>query len=186
MIAKCLLVILVTYSTFAAAQVCSILSPPIVDTAEEIAEKGVMLKGRIVQSFDLATETPEIIEVEQVYVGDEFPKAYVIYRPRSEFEAVRKFRDQQKRGAPPPPCEPFFNHKVENGQMLDRLVLMPAPAERDQAATGRWVFHRWNGNVSREQGLDMLLQSANRRGRLRSRPSKLDAENCRECAPANP
>lgn len=181
------ILLIISLTAFAAppAHGCTILSPPAATIAEEVAATGVLIKGRIVQAFDPYRETPEIIEADEIYVGESNPRTYVIYRRNSEFEESRRFREQPRTGnRPAAACGHFFDHKTKVGEVLDRLVLMPAPATSDSAARGRWVFHFWNGSVSRERGLDLLIEAADRQQRLLSRPPKDSLENCRQCAPA--
>jgi hypothetical protein len=171
----------------ATVRACSLIPPPVAATAQEVAADGVLIRGRLIQAFDPDSEKPEIIAVDEIYVGSGNPAAYVIFRPKSEFERVRKHREPRKKGdGPLIACGPFFDHKIKVGEIFDRLVLMPAPSASDPAARGRWVFHFWDGHVTQGQGFDMLLEAAEQRERLRSRPRrKYASEGCLRCAPAN-
>jgi len=168
-----------------AVRACTLSVPPVATTADEIGAKGVLIKGKLIQAFDPDKETVEIIEAQEVYVGSDRPKTYVIYRPKSEFALARERRRPSKKGVVFINCAPS-DHKIQLGMVLDRLALMPAPVADDSPDKGSWVFHFWNGNVSRGPGLDLLLKSAEQHGRLLSRPRRDGAENCGECGSPSP
>jgi hypothetical protein len=165
----------------ARAGACTVLMPPVSEIVAEVAARGVMIRGRVIQAFDADRRLPEIIRAEEIFVGDGGPRDFVIYRSPSDFDraiARRNSPEMAMCGLPAP--------YVEVGQTFERLVLMPADAAAPNAAEGTWSIHFWGNSVSMGRGLDMLRAEAERVGRFRARPP-LSAQwgDCMTCVTSN-
>lgn len=139
-------------------------TPPIEQLVTEIAAEGVLVSGTLIQAFNASKRQPEIIRASQIYVGEEKPREFIIYRSEREYDHVLN----------PPAlvtscdCNP---PPFKVGHIFDRLVLVPAKAQ-DALANGRWKFSNFGGSVAGGRSLRLLAEEANRFHRLQSLPPK--------------
>lgn len=158
------------------AQACTQPRPPV--TVAKVASEGMLISGQVIQAFDPDKNQPEIIRANQVFVGEESPRDFVIYRSPSFFEWARKQR--RKPNWPPPICPGPEIFSL--GQSFDRLVLMPAIEGNGAKVTNKWMVDPWAGNVTMDRGLNMLIEEAKRNGRFQTRPPKSQKwGDCMEC-----
>ncbi|RYD93811.1 MAG: hypothetical protein EOP50_10515, partial [Sphingobacteriales bacterium] len=85
---------------------------------KEIAQRGYLIEGYVVQAFDAVKRQPEIIEAIKVYVGDGGPRRFVIARDLSEY-------DERARGELSSSCDIGVLSKA--GERLEIFVLHPRP-----------------------------------------------------------
>jgi hypothetical protein len=165
------------------AVACTISGPPVAQTAGEIAANGVVISGRVIQTFDAKKRQPEIIRADEVFIGDFAPQNFVIYYSERDYASEIELRKLEKQGKLL--CPGALLH-YKSGQTFERLVLMPAKASENEAAEGKWSFHFWGTNVLMGVGFEMLLDEAKRLGRLNARPPKSKQwGDCMECVPRN-
>lgn len=74
----------------APASACSVLSPPLKDVAEQIAARGVVIRGTIIQQVNARKRQPIIIRADNVSVGDKNARIFVIYTTDREYQLLRK------------------------------------------------------------------------------------------------
>lgn len=153
-------------SAVSVANACSIAPPPVERIADDIAARGVLIRGTLIQAFNASKHQPEIIRAHEIYVGEGRPRDFVIYRSQREYDrelnppAIISTCD----GSPPP-------FKV--GHVFDRLVLIPSN-EQEAISKERWSFSSFGGSVAGGTGLRLLAEGASRVHRLRSLPPKED------------
>ncbi|MBY8822787.1 hypothetical protein [Sphingomonas colocasiae] len=150
---------------------CSYVSPPTSKIAKEVAAKGVLIRGRIIQVFDPVKRRPEIIRAQEIFVGKGKPRNFVIYSSKSDYDSALELRRKMKKKSYiPSPCSGMGPGGYVLGESLERLVLMPAKASNGKAVAGQWSHSFWGGNVSGGMGLDMLVVEARRLGRFQKPP----------------
>lgn len=52
------------------AQACFLVPPPVSETINKVAERGVLISGQVVQAFDPDKNQPEIIRADKIFVGE--------------------------------------------------------------------------------------------------------------------
>lgn len=143
-----------------------------------------MVRGRIVQEFDVKRQKPEVVRAEKIFIGGGPPRDFVIYHAKEEYKHVLETREAVSKGLMIAPCgDGTSSYKL--GQTFDTLVLMPVRAADRRFAEGGWALPFWGVNVSQGRALDMLLREAKGMGRLQARPPKTGIDACMECAPPN-
>ncbi len=150
----------------APSQACSLISPPVAETVNKVAVEGMLISGHVIQAFDFNKNQPEIIRVEQIFVGEGGPRDIVIYRSPHFFEHARKLRDEKLPFSCPEP------QTYSLGQSFDRLVLVPAAADNGADVTGKWSIEFWGGSVVSGRALELLVEESKRKGRFQTRPPK--------------
>ncbi|HET6943291.1 MAG TPA: hypothetical protein VFH89_14115 [Sphingomicrobium sp.] len=156
------------------AEACTLLGPSVEQTALEVAAKGVVVRGQIIQAFDPEKRQPEIVRVDEVFVGDARPGDFVIDHSAREYEGAIRDRRLEEEGKLI--CPGFGQPHYKLGQSFERLVLMPA------TTNGKWSFHFWGNNALMGAGLEMLLARAKELHRLNLRPPKSRQwGDCMEC-----
>ena len=136
----------------------------------------MVVRGQIIQAFDAEKRQPEIVRVDEVFVGDVNPGEFVIDYSEREYELAIQDRRLEEEGKLT--CPSFGQPHYKLGQSFERLVLMPA------ATPGKLTFHFWGNNVLSGAGLKMLLASAKEFHRLKARPPKSRQwGDCMECTP---
>jgi hypothetical protein len=127
---------------------------------EEIASEGVMVSGMIVRSADPAQKQPEVIRIDQVFIGDIDQKELTISRSDSEYEELL-IRPSIGCGAKRfPPA----------GMSFARMILLPVKANLTRNAG--WRTHEFFP-IEDSEYLDKLFAEAEAKGRLRKRPPPL-------------
>lgn len=148
------------------ALACSIVAPPVEETIQRTAQHGVVMRGTVIQAFDAEKGHAETIRADVIYIGDDRPREFVIYAPLSDF------RLSEERPIIQTSCDwATASHPV--GHVYDLVVLEPA-GNRDSAGNGRWVFSLFGSQVAYGEGLELLVDKAERIGRLQSRPEVSD------------
>jgi hypothetical protein len=123
------------------------------------ATEGVLIRGRVVQTYDAAKERPEIIRAEAIYIGEGLPRDFEISRVETRY-------------IKPPPlglasCDSTQRDKL--GVEWPRIVLVPK--KRTKFTTEGWEVLSFA--PVRGDGLAELLVEAKKYGRLRQNPPRV-------------
>ena len=161
------------------ADACSVVLPPVAETAEHVAKVGFLIEGEVIQSFDPDKQQPEIIRAKTIFVGNGLPRDFVIYHSKAEFESAMAVSG--KRSVKILACPE--SHPATKGERFERLVLLPANPSADASANGRWVIPLEGSSVAMGRGLDKMVEEATRHGRFRVRPPQSQKwGDCMECS----
>jgi len=139
------------------ARACSLAPPPIEKMVSEVAAKGVLISGEIVRSVDAKGKQPEVIQADQVFIGNRDQREYVISRSDREYEMllVRPRMGCGARRLPPA------------GVAFARMFLVPV--EGTGTRNAGWRVHDFLP-VEDSKFLDMIVVEAQQAGRFQSRP----------------
>ena len=155
------------------ARPCIPHQPTYADQLELIAAHGVLIRGEIIQPFDLERRQPTVVRANEIFLGDDHPRDFLIH---SQF--IRPVSPKRRPGDPiiRTSCGPFRNGLEK--PKFDRLILVPAeffpfyPAgDKERAETvGKWVALFWTNSWIFGDRLEALLDRADTLGRLRAPP----------------
>lgn len=154
------------------SEACSVLLRSKREVIPEVAAKGVLFRGKLIQAFDADKEMPEIFRAEEMFVGDGRPRDFVIYRSAKEYASIRSILARSQRDRRGGSCADLhIPPPFKAGQYLDRWTLMPAETvTADPAAKGRWIYSLEWGPRADEDSVKLLVDQAERLGRLKRRP----------------
>lgn len=141
------------------ANACSPAEEAYVEVPMAVASRGYLVEGRIIRGYDAIRRTPEILQVDRIFVGDGMPRRIVIARDD-------RFFDQRAQGIRDT-CSYEFTVPDERPRLYALFPAKPDPAHPGEE---RWALDSFSTLATSERGLDILFAEATRAGRLRGKP----------------
>lgn len=138
------------------ASACGIYPSVLAARPKQVAERGYLVRGRVVRAFDPVRRTSEVIEADEIIIGEGRPRRFVVFREDRYFD--------ERRTGEITTCD--FNVRVVDATPK-LYVLHPLPAATARAGEERWTMELADYVVTSQPGLANTLKAAKRNGRLR-------------------
>lgn len=158
-------VLVVTIQT-ADARSCVLSAPAMEEQLDLIAAKGMMIRGRVVQLFDLDKRQSVIIEAEEIFIGEGESRKFKILH-----SFVQRSSDRaSSSGLLIPEVSTCSDFGYTKGSNFERLILVPATTESGSSTEQTWRIVSWGSSWTSGPRLGQLVERADRLGRLKKRP----------------
>jgi len=123
------------------------------------AARGFLVKAKVIRGYNARTRTPELLEIERVFVGSDLPHTVTLFRDDAFYDArARRIYDT---------CSVEFSEAQPKATLYILYPALPAP---DAKTTDAFLLDPFYSIATDGAGLDALLDEAKRLGRLRDRP----------------